>query len=117
MKRAHIVDKDISFGEAARVMSEGHIGCLIVVLKKKVVGVVTDSDILRHFGEEGNIFGIMKKKVVTVESGQDVNVALGLMKKHKIKHLPVVDKGNLVGIIVMEHVASHADELEGDFFV
>jgi len=117
MRRAHIVDRDISFGEAAKVMSAGHIGALIIVLKKKVAGIVTDSDILRQFGKEGNIFEIMNKNVEVIESKEDINVALDLMKKKKIRHLPVVDKGHLVGIIAMENVAAHADELGGDFFV
>jgi len=117
MKQAHVVDKDISFGEAAKIMSSSNIGSLIVVAEKKMIGIVTASDILECFGKEGNVSGIMKQKIVTVESKEDIDVALELMKKNKIKHLPVVDEGNLAGIIAMTDIAEHADELEGEFLV
>src|SRR3989344_4092818 len=115
MKQAHVVDKDISFGEAAKIMSSLDIGSLIVVKDKKMIGIITAGDILDCFGENGNIFGIMKKKIVTIESKEDIDSALALMKKNKVKHLPVVDGGNLAGIITMTDIAENADELEGEF--
>lgn len=117
MKQAHIVDKDISFGEAAKVMSSLNIGSLIIVADKKMIGIVTASDILNCFGKEGNIFSIMKQKIVTIESNENIDAALELMKKNKVRHLPVVDGDNLVGIVTMTNIAEHADELEGEFLV
>ena len=117
MKQAHVVDKDISFGEAAKIMSSLDIGSLIVVKDKKMIGIITAGDILDCFGKKGNIFGIMKKKIVTIESKEDIDSALALMKKNKVKHLPVVDGGNLAGIVTMTDIDENADELEGEFFV
>ena len=82
-----------------------------------MIGIVTAGDILECFGKEGNIFSIMKKKIVTIESEENISAALDLMKKNKVKHLPVVDGDNLVGVLTMTNIAEHADELEGEFLV
>lgn len=116
MKKAYVIDKNISLSEAAKVMSSRNIGCLIFVVGKKPKGILTERDLLRNFNRNPKVTEVMSKSLVTIEPGANVQEALNLMNDKKIKRLPVVESGVLVGIITATDLLSSTDELEGDFF-
>lgn len=116
MKRAFVIDKDVSLQEAARIMSAKNIGSLIFVSGKKVKGILTERDIVKNFDPKKKVSNIMSKSVITVGSEDTLDEALRVMTKNKIKRLPVVDSDELVGIITATDLLSYAEEIEGDFF-
>jgi len=111
MNRNVIVAKPhTTLREAAKVMSDLNIGSLVVMENEKIVGIVTSTDALRAVAEGADpdrttLADIMSKDVITIEEDRDVEEAVELMVKNKIKRLPVVREGKLVGIITVSDIA------------
>lgn len=90
---------------AAELMRRSKIGVLPVVRGSSIVGVVTDRDIVTRCIAMGkaaldtSVDVIMTQPPVVVEAGALVSEAMALMAKHKIKRLPVVQKGALAGMV------------------
>ena len=117
MKKAFVIDEDMKLKDAAKIMSSKAVGSLIFLGNDKVKGIVTDSDLLKHFGKKEKVSQIMSKDVITINPGESIDRALELMQENKIKRLPVIDnKETLEGIITLTDIAAHCDELEEEFF-
>lgn len=118
MNNAIAVDHDMSLKEAAKIMSDKNIGSLVVVKEDKILGILTERDIMINVANiQKRISAIMAKQIVTIDQGDDMDDAAMIMAKHKIKHLPVVNKdGKLAGIITATDLIAHSDDLNEDFF-
>jgi len=117
MNKAMVVDPVISVKQAAKIMSDKNIGCLLVLDKNKVAGIITERDVTRNITQLGSkISKIMSKKVITVEASENLENAALIMGENKIKKLPVIDNGKLVGIMTATDVVANADILNEDFF-
>jgi len=117
MKRAIVVEKDVKVREAARIMSEKNIGSLMVLEGKKIVGIVTERDIMRNVNKlNRKVSDIMSKNVITIDEEDSIDDAASLMSRYKIKRLPVLENGRLVGIITATDLIANADELNEEFF-
>jgi CBS domain-containing protein len=101
---------DVKIKEAVKIMNKLSIGSLVVLDEKNnIVGIVTERDILKSIEknidpEINEVKDIMSKNVKTVSSDTDLKDAVDIMLKYKIKKLPVVDNGNLVGIITTSDI-------------
>ena len=117
MNEVVAVDNDVSLKEAAKIMGSKDIGCLVLVRQKNILGIVTMKDIIKNItGLEKKISSVMPKEVVVVEKDNDLDQAILLMKKNKVKHLPVVQNEELVGIITATDLIRNCDDLDDDFF-
>lgn len=91
--------------KAAGIMKEFRIGSLIVTKDTKLVGIVTERDILDNVVAEGRNPGevkvdeIMTKEVIMVSPEMEVEEAVDLMMDKRIKKLPVVFSNKLIGIV------------------
>jgi len=100
---------DATVKEAAAVMNRMHIGSLVVVDNEKIVGILTERNILVSIAdgrdpELTTAEDIMAKKVITVAPDKTIDTAVGLMAEYKIKKLPVVQDEKLVGIITASDI-------------
>ena len=108
--------------EAARLMRDEDAGVVPIVEGEKLVGTVTDRDIVLRVVAEGRdpeattVGEIASRELVTVDPQQDLDEALRLMARHQVRRLPVVEEdGKLVGIVAQADVATHAsDEQTGE---
>lgn len=97
---------------AAKLMKEQDRGSIIVVDGKKPVAIVTERDLLKRVVAEGlspgdtTIKDIMSTPVVSIGPNESLKRASKLMQLKKIRRLPVVDGGKLVGIITMADLAA-----------
>ncbi|MEX2460911.1 MAG: CBS domain-containing protein [Paenibacillaceae bacterium] len=96
--------------EIAVKMKEHDIGFIPVVDGKKLIGVVTDRDlVVRGYAEkrEGSsaVKDVISQSVTTIPSSTTVDDAAQIMAKDKVRRLPVVDNGELVGIIAIGDLA------------
>lgn len=108
-KKVVIAKPDITLREASVIMNKFHIGSLVIVEKNKIVGIITERNILIAVAEGRDpdlvtAEEIMSKKVITIEPDKRVEDAVKLMMEHKIKKLPVVAEGKLVGIITASDI-------------
>ncbi len=74
-------------------------GVPVVDEAKKVVGIATEADVLAKKEGACSVGDIMTKKVVSVAPGAEVHEVAQVLAKRRIKRVPVIDNGKLVGII------------------
>jgi len=105
--------------DAAQLMQKHNIGFVPVCdAQQHLVGIVTDRDIVtRGVAQKMNaqtqkVADIMTKPVVTAESRTDVQEAANMMAYHKIRRLPVVDQGRLMGIVTLGDLATRCSPTE-----
>ena len=111
MRSAPTIGLHDSLSRVARLMIESETRQLPVFNEDKLLGFVTDEDIIHRAVLErcGNtkIEEIMTKKPVIIEKDESVAVALSLVREHGISHLPVVNYGKLVGIVSVHDFIEH----------
>jgi CBS domain-containing protein len=96
-------------------MADEGIGPLPVVDGERLVGIVTDRDLVVRVLADGRdvdlttVGDVASPDVVTVESSDELERVLGLMAENKIRRVPVVDDGQLVGIVAQADVAREVD--------
>lgn len=102
------VEAGATVREAVDLMNEHEIGCLIVVdQEEKPVGILTERDLLRRVLAQRKdpvrikVSQVMSKPLVTGTPHMDLEAAVKLMFKKKIKKLPVVENGQLVGLVTL----------------
>jgi CBS domain-containing protein len=117
MNKAVVIDHEVNLKEAAQIMSSKNIGSLIVLNKDKIVGIITEADIIKNISDLGNrISSAMSKKVFTIDYKESIDCAAEMMTQNKIKRLPVVNNGKLVGIITATDIIANSEDLNEDFF-
>ena len=87
--------------EAAQLLSQKRISGLPVVNPDgKIIGIVTEADIISKVNREGLLVAdIMSHEVITVDEETSVSEIASLLTQRRIKRVPVVQKGKLVGIV------------------
>lgn len=98
-----------------------NIGALVVVSRDgaNTLGMISERDLARGISEDGTdlqalpVSKLMTTPVLTCTSDERVTAVMVRMTRHRVRHLPVVDRGRLVGIISIGDVVKHRlDELE-----
>ena len=90
-------------------MLEENVGAVAVCEGHRLVGIFTERDVLRLAGE-GSDFGelmvadVMTRRVATLTADVDIVDAARLMREKKIRHIPVVEDGNVLGIVGIRDV-------------
>lgn len=111
VKEVITVDGGSSVKEAANIMNRFEIGCLIVTEDGKAVGILTERDLLKRVVSQARsprrtkVATVMSKPLIVVEPNMDLEEAAKLMFKLKIKKLPVVDSGQLMGLVTLTDLA------------
>jgi len=91
--------------DAIKLMAEKNIGSLLVMTRGKLVGVFTERDYARKIALQGKssketrVKEILSAKVVTVTPDESVEECMRMMTEHRIRHLPVMQRDELVGLI------------------
>ena len=112
--------------EAIRQMADKHIGALLVMRGEELIGIVSERDYARKVilmgrsSSETSVSQIMSTPVTTVSPDEAVHRCMELMTDQRIRHLPVLERGKVVGIIsigdlvkaVIEEQQQTIDQLE-----
>ena len=114
---ATVSEKD-SIKRAAEIMKREDAGVVPVTDGKKIIGIVTDRDIVVRLVAEGKdpnnarVNEAMSRKVRTVKEDTPVNEVLQLMSREQIRRVPVTNSNNeLVGIVSIGDIASDSREI------
>jgi len=108
--------------DALRLLAEHNIGALVVTAEgaERPVGIVSERDIVRALARREDVFGdpvrtIMTTDVVVGSPHDDLASVAHTMTERRIRHLPVMDQGRLVGIVsIGDVVKAQRDQYQGE---
>lgn len=113
------VDPSITLATVAQTLRLKGIGALVVLDQGRMVGIVSERDVVHAFAAhraeaaEIRVAEVMSKSVITCKPEDSLTRVLGLMTRHRVRHLPVLDGGQLAGLISIGDAVKHRlDELE-----
>lgn len=99
------VPPDSSVFDAIALMAEKRIGCVLVMSGTELLGIVSERDYARKVilrgrsSKETRVGEIMTTSIITVEPADTVEDCMRIMTQRRVRHLPVLDRGLLVGVI------------------
>jgi CBS domain-containing protein len=91
--------------DAVKLMAEKNVGALVVMEGGAVVGVITERDyarkivLLARSSKDTRVREIMSSPVMYVQPDRTSEECMALMTEHRVRHLPVIDKGEVVGLV------------------
>lgn len=105
-KRGHVITiaPDEPVRRAVALLVENRIGALVVLDDDRLIGILSERDVMRHAASDEGVFGrsvesIMTREVVVGMPQDDVLAVAHTMLEKRFRHLPIVDDGRLIGII------------------
>ena len=111
MHRITKVPSSISISEAARVMDQKLIGYVMVEEKDKIVGIMTERDILRKIVAKGEnpdklkVKDIMSQPLITIDANEDIINASKKLDEYRIRRLVVTENGKIIGKVTANSIA------------
>jgi CBS domain-containing protein len=104
------VRPDDSVYAALQLLAQHEVGALVVMDGGRLVGIVSERDYTRKIALQGRsskdttVAEIMTAQVLTVAPGTGTRACMALMSEKKVRHLPVVDKGTVLGMISIRDI-------------
>jgi CBS domain-containing protein len=105
-----------TIAEAVTLLNTKKIGAVVVVDSKRVVGILSERDVVRHLGTDWAalanrpVSDVMTKNVVSVSRFATVADVMERMTEKRIRHMPIVENGELVGIVSIGDVVKRKIE-------
>ncbi|MBI5102087.1 MAG: CBS domain-containing protein [Nitrospirae bacterium] len=105
--------KDCKLSDAVTIMDGNNIGSILIVDdNKQIIGIFTERDIMHCFAKkvpinEEVMGNVMTQKPITLDSSVDISVAVQLMSEKKIRHLPITENEQIVGMISYRDLVSY----------
>jgi CBS domain-containing protein len=110
-------DPSDSVHSTAQKLAQNRIGAVVIVDPKgAIAGIVSERDIVRALADHGaasmtqTVSSIMSRTVKTCKFGDSETELMALMTTHRIRHLPVVDSGQLAGMISIGDIVKYRIE-------
>jgi CBS domain-containing protein len=93
--------------EAARIMEQAGVGALAVIDGERLVGIVTDRDLVRRgmardLPADARVDAVMSAPVVTIDADADLHDTFALFRKHAVRRLALVRAGQFVGMVSID---------------
>jgi CBS domain-containing protein len=110
--KIHSISPNHKIFDALQLMAEKQVGALLVLDNESLVGIISERDYARKVALEGKsskeclVSDIMSSNVIYVEIDTTTDQCMALMINKKVRHLPVYEKGKLVGVISIGDVVN-----------
>ena len=110
------IGPDATLSEAVARLGEKRIGALPVVENDQVVGIISERDVIYCLRDRGaDVLGwpvgrVMSAPAITVDPSTPILSALATMTQRRIRHLPVIERGELAGIVSIGDLVKHRME-------
>jgi CBS domain-containing protein len=108
------IEPTVTLSAAIKILAEHRIGAVVVAgADKQVAGILSERDIVRALAQRGPgaledaVGQVMTRKVVTCTESDTVAALMERMSQGKFRHLPVVERGKLVGLVSIGDVVKH----------
>lgn len=112
------VSEETTLDKCAKIMKQNHVGALLIKEGIKVVGIISEQDIVRKavikdlLPSKIKVGEIMERKLITIAPNEDVFEAISLMRDYNIRHLPIVENNQFVGLVTIKDIL----KIEPDLF-
>tara|TARA_Y100000310_G_scaffold343359_1_gene450602 strand:- start:9851 stop:10375 length:525 start_codon:yes stop_codon:yes gene_type:complete len=118
-KNPVIVTKDTNIENCAKEMIEHKIGSVLIIEYKKLLGIVTEKDVMEKVVSKGVIPNtitaeeVMSKKIITTTPEEDIYKAILTMRNTSVRRLPVLNNDQVIGLLTLKDVLRvHPDLFE-----
>ncbi len=107
------VNGSVSVLDAIKTMSEANIGALVIQDDDQLLGIFTERDYMKKIALKGRsssttaVAEVMSSPLITVNIGESVHIAMETMTKHRCRHLVVMDKESMAGIVSLGDMVRH----------
>ncbi len=115
------IEPDTLLASAAKVLADRRIGAVLVLSRGRLQGILSERDVVRSIGEFGAavltlpVSAVMTRHVVSCRQTDTVGSIMELMTNRKFRHLPVVENGEIIGVIsIGDIVKSRLREFENE---
>ena len=105
------ISSDTSVSKAANIMDQNHIGSMLVEKDDKVIGIMTERDILRKIVAKGKnpdilrVKDIMSYPIITIDANEHVLEASAKIDKHRVRRLIVTENDEIIGKVTANSIA------------
>jgi CBS domain-containing protein len=101
------IEPERTIREAARIMEQSGVGALAVIDGERLVGIVTDRDLVRRglardLPSDARVDAVMSSPVVTVDADADLHDTFAVFRTHAVRRLAIVRAGRFVGVISVD---------------
>ena len=99
------VDAEATVFDAAQQMIDANVGAMLVSVRGRITGIVTERDYLRRVTLEGRadrdttVREIMSSPLIVISPDTTIEECMALMTEQRIRHLPVAEHGDVVGVV------------------
>lgn len=113
-RQVHSITPEAMVLEALKIMAEKNVGALPVIEAGQVVGVISERDYARKVVLQGRssvgtpVRAIMSSPVVTADSQQSIERCMAVMTDSHLRHLPVLEAGQLIGLLSIGDLVKQA---------
>lgn len=103
--KVYSISLDATVYDALKLMAEKEVGALVVLEEGKIMGLISERDYARKvilkgkFSKDTSVREIMASEIICVDPNQTTEVCMALMTDKRIRHIPVLESDQLVGII------------------
>jgi len=110
------IEADARLFDAVERLGEKRIGALLVMQGGRIAGIISERDVIYRLRDQGPevletpVRDVMTAPAITADSSTTILSALALMTQRRIRHLPVVDGGQLKGIVSIGDLVKHRME-------
>lgn len=117
-REVYSIVSDLTVFEALRVMGEKNIGAILVIDDGVLKGILSERDYARKIvlkdksSKETAVSVIMESEVITVKPSDNVDYCMGLMSGRRIRHLPVIENGSVIGLVSIGDVVKAIIEVQ-----
>ena len=107
------IDREATVFDAIQRMVEKNVGSVIVTEGDTISGILTERDYLRRIVLEGRtskttrVHEVMSPRLICVDPSRSLDECMAIMTQQRIRHLPVMDGGALIGIVSIGDVVKH----------
>jgi len=104
-RQVYTVGRGVTVAEAVREMNEKGVGALLVMDGRRPVGIFTERDVLKRIVDQDkdpalvHVSEVMTRQIVTTTPATRIEEAMSLMTARRFRHLPVIEDGDVVGML------------------
>jgi CBS domain-containing protein len=106
------IKEDSTISDLAELLTLNNIGAVVVVdINNKAIGIVSERDVIRNYNKDyHNIKNIMTNKLISCDLSISSTNLLEIMNKNKVRHIPIINKDKLLGIVSIGDVVKRLIE-------